>query len=482
MKNLFTVSFLVLLAASYAEIIEEDGVLVLNDSNFDETIRQNEYILVEFYAPWCGHCKSLAPEYALAARELKGRNSQIKLAKVDATIETGLSSRYQVNGFPTIKFFFKGEPLTYDAGYKKMDVIDWLQRKMFPVIFQTPHAEYFEDLISANNIVVAFWVGKDHSFWDTFEIISKKFGSEVQFTHTTLNNIKEIHGITPDNLVTIFKKYDDRVVEYNGEISIEAITNFIKDQQYPTIMGFDQTAAQKIFSDSQPALFLLVDGNEKSQRASYAFRSVGQKLKGKLYLSIANIDQGLGGKLAEFLGVSREQLPVIRLIKNIPDANPIKYTFQKEITPENIYEFVDAFQSGRLTASLKSEPIPETQNGPVTIVVGNNFQKIVLNDEDDVLIEFYAPWCGHCKTLAPHFDEVGKRLAKVKNLVIAKCDATANEIESVQIQGYPTIKFYPAGKKNSPIDYNGERTADGIVEWLKKNTVGAKFPEASGEL
>jgi len=62
-----------------------------------------------------------------------------------------------------------------------------------------------------------------------------------------------------------------------------------------------------------------------------------------------------------------------------------------------------------------------------------------------VFVKYYAPWCGHCKKLAPIWDDLAKELSDVKGLVIGKFDATANEVDGVEIRGYPTLKFYPKG-------------------------------------
>jgi protein disulfide-isomerase-like protein len=94
----------------------------------------------------------------------------------------------------------------------------------------------------------------------------------------------------------------------------------------------------------------------------------------------------------------------------------------------------------------------------------------VIESDDDVLVKFYAPWCGHCKKLAPIWDELAEELKDVPHLVIGKFDATANEVDGVDIKGYPTLKFYAKGDKQNPIDFEGERDLEGIKSFLKEKS------------
>jgi protein disulfide-isomerase A1 len=91
--------------------VDDRDVVVLKEGNFSDFLEKNPFVMVEFYAPWCGHCQALAPEYAAAATELKGEN--IALAKVDATEESDLSQQYDVQGFPTVFFFVDGVQKPY---------------------------------------------------------------------------------------------------------------------------------------------------------------------------------------------------------------------------------------------------------------------------------------------------------------------------------------------------------------------------------
>lgn len=83
----------------------ENDIMVLTNVTFDKAIQKYEHILVMFYAPWCGHCKKFKPELEKAAATLRKEN--LMVAKVDATVEKDLASKYQVRGYPTVKFFKK---------------------------------------------------------------------------------------------------------------------------------------------------------------------------------------------------------------------------------------------------------------------------------------------------------------------------------------------------------------------------------------
>jgi len=93
-------------------------------------MRYKETVLVMFYAPWCGHCKSMKADYAQAAEQLTNAKVKHVLATVDATVETELAQKYQVRGYPTLKLFSNGvEVEDYKGGRTKKDIVAYITEK-----------------------------------------------------------------------------------------------------------------------------------------------------------------------------------------------------------------------------------------------------------------------------------------------------------------------------------------------------------------
>jgi len=106
----------------------------------------------------------------------------------------------------------------------------------------------------------------------------------------------------------------------------------------------------------------------------------------------------------------------------------------------------------------------------VTVLTDSNFDSIVLDSNKNVLVEFYAPWCGHCKTLAPIYEKLATAFASEPDVVIAKLDATAEKkkAEEYGVSGYPTLKWFPKDNKKGK-DYDGGRDLGAFITYLNEN-------------
>merc|ERR1712090_46175 len=100
----------------------------------------------------------------------------------------------------------------------------------------------------------------------------------------------------------------------------------------------------------------------------------------------------------------------------------------KEFMP-SLKDFLTQLEAGNLEPYLKSEAVPDNSANAVKVAVAKNFDDLVMKSEKDVLVEFYAPWCGHCKKLTPEYAAAAKILAETESPAkLAKVDATENKV------------------------------------------------------
>lgn len=189
-------------------------------------------------APWCGHCKSLAPEYAKAATKLAEEKSDILLAKVDATEETELAEKHSIRGYPTLKFFKNGKVIDYNGGRTSEDIIKWLNKKTGPPaeeLTTADRAKEFRD--SQNVVVVGHFSDKESADYKTFIELAQEV-DETLFGLVTDKAIADSLELTKEG-VTLFKKFDENRNDFDGEYSLENLKKFITANSLPLVVEFN---------------------------------------------------------------------------------------------------------------------------------------------------------------------------------------------------------------------------------------------------
>jgi len=105
-------------------------------------------------------------------------------------------------------------------------------------------------------------------------------------------------------------------------------------------------------------------------------------------------------------------------------------------------------------------------------LIPTNFKSVVLDSGKPALVEFFAPWCGHCKSLAPVYEELASSLKHASSKVtIAKVDADQHKSlgKDYGVQGFPTLKWFD-GKSNTPEDYKGGRDIESLTKFISEKT------------
>ncbi|XP_050514158.1 protein disulfide-isomerase-like [Diabrotica virgifera virgifera] len=452
------------------DIKTEDGVLVLTKDNFQGVLNDNEFVLVEFYAPWCGHCKALAPEYAKAAQQLEQQGSNIKLGKVDATEEGSLAEQFNIRGYPTLKFFRNGSPIEYSGGRQADDIVNWLAKKTGPPAKDLSSVEAAKEFIEGHNVVVVGFFSEQ----TTSNEVAKNFLKvasgldDIPFGISADQAVRDEFEAA-DNSIVLFKKFDERKVAYEGDADEDALKKFIQSNALPLLVEFNHETAQKIFGGeikSHLLLFLNREDKDVYETISEAARSVAKPFKEEVLFVSIDAEQEDNQRIMEFFGIKKNTVPAARLIKLEEDMAKYKPA-SDDLTADNIKNFVQDFLDGKLKQHLLNQELPEDwDKNPVKVLVSSNFDSVALDSSKDVLVEFYAPWCGHCKNLAPIYDKLGEHFKDNSDVVIAKMDSTANELEHTKVVNYPTIKLYTKGS-NEAVEYLGPRTFEGLSKFVE---------------
>uniref|UniRef100_A0A915HJH9 Protein disulfide-isomerase n=1 Tax=Romanomermis culicivorax TaxID=13658 RepID=A0A915HJH9_ROMCU len=485
----FILVFLSTIHADDKPITAEDDVFILTENNFNRALENNDYLLVEFYAPWCGHCKALEPEYKKAAKMLKDKDSTIRLGKVDATAEQKLGEEHGVKGYPTLKFFRNKTPIDYTGGRQAEEIVAWLEKKSGPPAMDLATIDKAKEFIEKAGDVIVLACFKDQDSDKAKKYI--KIASDVEdakFAITSADKVCNEYKLEKDKIV-LLKKFDEKRNDYEGDVEEKNLKKFIATYSLPLVNDFSQETAGKLFSGEIKSHVLMFAGKkmEDYEKLRENFKKAAEKFRGKLLYIVIDSDIEDNLRIMEYFGLKKEDVPSIRIIALTDDMIKYRPDFT-ELSSKNIIDFTQRYLDKKLKPHLLSEEIPEDwDKEPVKVLVSKNFEEVALDSKKNVFVEFCknilcslayqfstsdffftdAPWCGHCKQLAPVWEKLGEKYKDHADIIIAKIDGSANELESVKIKSFPTLKFFPAGADSKVIDYAGDRTLEGFTKFLE---------------
>ncbi|KAF5294296.1 hypothetical protein FQA39_LY13440 [Lamprigera yunnana] len=354
----------------------DSEVVHLTFSSFDPVTKEEASVLVMFYAPWCGHCKKMKPEYEKAASIMKAKGVQGMLAAVDAMKDKSVASRYSIKGYPTMKYFSYGE-FKYDVDVRDASkIVEFMSNPQEPVAAPPVEVSWADEKSSVIHL-------SEQSFKP---FLKKKKHVLVMFYAPWCGHCKKTK---PE-----FVKAADR----------------FKDDPKVEFAVVDCTAYQSLCVSNQ------VSGYPTIKYFSYYSKAVKQYSGGRTSEDFIKfmVDP-------EFLSIPKPRID--------PDWT---------IDISNVLTLND-----------------------------NTFKKEILSNTP-TLVMFYSPMCGHCHKLKPEFTKAAEELeVEGINVRMAVFDCTTNPLisEELNIDGYPTVKLFIGGRYIK--DYNGNRSLDDLKRFMK---------------
>lgn len=310
-----------ILALFLVSSVIADDVAVLTEKNFDDLVGRDQGALVEFYAPWCGHCKKLAPEYEKLGASFKKAKS-VLIGKVDCDEHKSICTKYGVSGYPTIQWFPKGslEPKKYEgprsvealAEYVNSEAGTSVKIAAIPSNVVVLSADNFDEIVldKTKDVLVEFyapWCGHCKNLAPTYEKVASAFKLENDVVIANVDadkhkDVGEKYGVSGFPTLKFFPKSNKAGEDYEGGRDLDDFVNFINEKAGTRRDSKGQLTDKAGVVDSLDALVKeFVSAGSDEKKAIYSkLEEEASKLEGsaarygKIYLKAAKsqIDKG----------------------------------------------------------------------------------------------------------------------------------------------------------------------------------------------
>ncbi|XP_054460673.1 protein disulfide-isomerase [Anoplopoma fimbria] len=452
---------------------KEDEVLQLKKGNFNRALRKYKQLLVHFYAPLSGEGHRISAAFEGAVAELQG--SEVKLAVVDVTKEKDLAKDLNMTGLATIRLYLSGDkhnPVTCPVPQSSASILTWLKRRAgsaADLIADLSQSEASEELT-----VVGFFKELDHEYVQVFYDAAVDL-PDVTFAVTQNNEVITKYGLTHDVVLLLKKSELIQAYKMTPQTSKEMLIIFITVYQMDPVTEYTGQTATRILTSPvlNHALLFVNKSSAAFKEILSAFNGAAESFRLKILFVWVNVDEPRNGRLMEYFRVRDFEAPLIRLV-NLTDH--VTYHLPSDtLDVQTIKTFCQSYLEGKAKPKMQSEPIPEGwDQPPVKQLVGMTLEKVGFNPNKTVFVLFYLPYSAESRDLFPLWEELAEALKEREDVVIARIDASANDINMSMQGGYPSLCLFPALYAERVVVYTGKRKVKDLMKFVDKEMEKAK--------
>ncbi|KAJ3692079.1 hypothetical protein LUZ60_012429 [Juncus effusus] len=457
-------------AGNNAKVLRKAQKIVvdLNNDNAKRVIEENELVLLLGYAPWDTKSAELMPRFAEAASELREIGSELVLAKVDAERYPKVAASFEVKGYPTLLLFVNGDSQKYSGGITAEEIVIWARKKTGSPVVRVSTEDSAKEFLKKYN---KFVLGLFESF-KGFEAEEFKkaaiANNETQFVET--NNLKIAKILFPQistekNFIGLVKNEPEKFEKFKGKYESEEILQFVEQNKFALVSVLTNQNSGWIYSSPIKLQVYLFAEEEDFDDFKPFVQQVARKYKTKImFVYVDSTEEELAKPFLSLYGMEDLDDAIVTAFDNRVGS---KHLLEKKLTKENLDEFCSALLESTLPTYYKSEPIPK-QKGLIEKVVSKTFDSSVLESQENVFLEVYAPNCVECDSITKLMEKTAKHFEGIQNLKFGRIDASSNEHPKLQITNYPALLFYPAGQKSDPIKVSKKWSSKEVISFLNE--------------
>jgi len=326
---------LIVLAATAAAYEKDGEVLVLHDADFPQVVNELQYVMLEFYAPWCGHCKKLEPIYKEAAAMLAERNSPIKLAKINSIEEKQVSSDYGVQGFPTLYFMLNGTKVKYNGDRTKEAIVGWVEKKIYPSTREISLQEELDNLKNSADVHLVLFSNNTNVVGEyKVKATEDDYNKYLVATGDLLNRY-------PSDTVEIHRNFGE--VKTHSGIE-ERFQWWVGKYSRPLILPFDDRTVKEVFNRAQN--IILIFNSEGLDKPIRVAKEVANDYLGEILISEVRPGDSHFAGLSDFFKVRTDKSRIVG-INSKQQKKAIYWEDINSLTYDDLWGFIESIDQNQ---------------------------------------------------------------------------------------------------------------------------------------